>query len=74
MVVHIQTFFNALLGVALPEVVCVIFALALAFLVLRSFFSIFGLNTKILDFTFYVSVGFIAISSLGGLEWSFLLS
>ena len=74
MITHIQTFFNSLLGVTLPEVICLIFGLALSFLILRALFSLFGFNTKILDFTFYVSVGFIALSSLGGLEWNFLLS
>ena len=74
MIVHIQTFFTSLLGVALPEVVYIIFALALAYLVMRMFFAIFSINTKILDYSFYVIVGYLAISSLGGLVWNFSFS
>ena len=74
MITHIQTFFNSLLGVTLPEIVYIIFALALAYLVMRMFFGIFNVNTKILDFSFYVIVGYLAISNLGGLTWDFSLS
>lgn len=74
MVEHITTFFTALLGVTLPEVVCVIFALSLAYLLLRLFFGLFGFKTKILDYAFYVVVGYLAISNLGGLVWNFSIS
>ena len=74
MVEHITTFFTALLGVTLPEVVCVIFALSLAYLLLRLFFGLFGFKTKILDYAFYVVVGYLAISNLVGLVWNFSIS
>ena len=74
MFTHIQTFFNALLGVTLPEVVYIILGLALTYLVLRSFLSIFNINTRILDFAMYVVIGYIAISNLGGLVWNLSLS
>ncbi len=74
MITHIQTFFNSLLGVTLPEVVYVIFALALAYLLFRMFFGIFNFNTKIFDYTFYVVVAYLAISSLGGLVWQLSFS
>ena len=73
MVTYISQFFTSLLGIALPEIVFILFGLAIAYIVLRSFFSIFGVNTKILDFVFYVSVVFIAVAELGGFEWTFSL-
>ena len=74
MIVHIQTFFNSLLGATLPEVVYIIFALTLAYLVMRMFFSIFNINTKVLDYSFYVVIGYLALSSLGGLVWNLSFS
>lgn len=74
MIVHIQTFFNSLLGVTLPEVVYIIFALTLAYLVMRMFFGIFNINTKVLDYSFYVVIGYLAVSSLGGLVWNLSFS
>ena len=73
MLTHIQTFFTSLLGTALPEICYVLIALALTYLVLRMFLSIFNVNTKILDFTFYVVIGYLAVSNLGGLVWNFSL-
>ena len=74
MFAHIQTFFTSLLGITLPEVVYIIFALALTYLCLRMFLGVFRINTRILDYSFYVVVGYLAISSLGGLVWNFSLS
>ena len=70
MFTHIQTFFTSLLGVTLPEVVYIIFALALTYLCLRMLLSVFRINTKILDYSFYIVVAYLAISSLGGLTWN----
>lgn len=74
MIVHIQTFFNSLLGVTLPEVVYIIFALTLAYLILRMFFAIFNINIRVLDYSFYVVIGYLALSSLGGLVWNLSFS
>ena len=73
MITYISEFFAALLGVALPEVVCILFGLALAFLIFRALFAIFGLNTRLLDFTFYLSAVVVAISYIGGIEWTLSL-
>ena len=74
MIVHIQTFFNSLLGVALPEVVYIIFGLTLAYLLLRMFFAIFSIKTRMLDYSFYVVIAYLALSSLGGLTWNLSFS
>lgn len=74
MVEHIKTFFTALLGVSLPEVCYILFALALAYFILRAFFTVFHWNPRILDYTFFVTVAFLALSSLGGMTWNFSLS
>ena len=74
MVEQITLFFTALLGVTLPEIVTVILAFALGYFLFRLFLRIFNVNTKILDFAFYISVAYLALSSLGGFEWNFLLS
>ena len=74
MFTHVQTFFNALLGVTIPEVAYIILALALTYIVLRSFLSIFHINTRILDFAMYVIIGYIALANLGGLVWNFSFS
>jgi hypothetical protein len=71
MVLHIQNFFTAFLGVTLPEIVFVIFGVALVYLIMRAFFSIFGIKCKMLDFAFYSVIAYLTISNLGGLEWNF---
>ena len=57
MIEQISIFFNSLLGATLPEVVYIIFALALAFILMRLFFKAFNINTKMLDYAFYVVSG-----------------
>lgn len=74
MVEHIASFFATLLGVTLPEIVVVILAFALGYFLLRLFLRVFNVNTRILDFAFYISVVYLALSSLGGFEWKFLFS
>lgn len=74
MVEHIASFFAALLGVTLPEIVVVILAFALGYFLLRLFLRVFNVNTRILDFAFYTSVAYLALSSLGGLVWNFSFS
>ena len=74
MVEHIKTFFTALLGVSLPEVCYILFALALAYFILRAFFTAFHWNPRILDYTFMITVAYLAISSLGGVRWDFSFS
>ena len=74
MIEHIATFFTTLLGVSLPEVVVVILTFALGYFLLRSFLRIFNVNTRILDYAFYISVAYLALSSLGGLVWNFSFS
>lgn len=73
MLEHITTFINSLLGVTLPEIVYIIIALSLVYLVLRAFLSLFNLNNKVTDFCFYVCIGYLAISQLGGLSWNLSL-
>lgn len=74
MVEHIKLFFGTLLGVNLPEIVYVLLAVALTYLIFRAFFSLFRWNTRILDGTFFVIIGYLAISNLGGMVWNFSLS
>ena len=71
MIIHIQNFFTSLLGVSLPEIVFVFFGVALVYFIMRSFFTVFGIRCKLLDYAFYNSLIYLAITNLGGLEWNF---
>ena len=74
MFTHIQTFFTSLLGVTLPQVIYIVFALALAYLILRMFLKTFNIDVKILDYTFYCAIAFILLYELGGFQWSLSFS
>ena len=69
MFTHIQTFFTSLLGVTLPQVVYIIFARALAYLILRMFLKTFNVDVKILDYTFYCAIAFILAYEFWGYLW-----
>lgn len=74
MIEHLSTLFNALMGAELPEVVPLILAFVLSAILVKKFFDIFGLDSKLWTFAAYVIIGYLAVSSLGGLVWNFSLS
>ena len=74
MIEHISTFINTLLGIDIPVVVPVILGFVLVSILLKKFFEIFGFDSKLWNFASYVIIGYLALSSLGGFEWRFLLS
>lgn len=74
MIEHLQTFFNSLLGVAMPEFIYQLFGLSLVFIILRAFMRMFNLDTKPVDYCYYIVLGWLALSELGGFSWSYSLS